>query len=38
VAIGYNRMLERTGLSAPPLPRWERGEVLYDVSKLLLAL
>jgi hypothetical protein len=38
MAIGYNRMLERTGLPAAPLPAWERGEVLYDVSKLLLAL
>ncbi|HET9595111.1 MAG TPA: ribonuclease H-like domain-containing protein, partial [Anaeromyxobacteraceae bacterium] len=37
-ALGYNRMVERLALPAEPLPRWERGDVLYDLSKLLLAL
>jgi uncharacterized protein len=37
-ALGYNRMVERLALPADPIPRWERGDVLYDVSKLVLAL
>jgi uncharacterized protein YprB with RNaseH-like and TPR domain len=37
-ALGYNRMIERLRLPAAPVPRWERGDVLYDVTKLLLAL
>jgi uncharacterized protein YprB with RNaseH-like and TPR domain len=38
MALGYNRMVERLRLPAPPVPSWSRGDVLYDVSKLLLAL
>jgi uncharacterized protein YprB with RNaseH-like and TPR domain len=38
MALGHNRMIERLRLPAAPVPRWERGEVLYDVTKLLLAL
>jgi uncharacterized protein len=38
MAIGYNRMIERLRLPASPVPRWERGDVLYDVTKLLLRL
>jgi hypothetical protein len=36
--LGYNRMVERLRLPAPPVPVSERGDVRYDVTKLLLAL
>jgi hypothetical protein len=35
---GYNRMVERLRLPAALIPVSERGDVLYDVSKLVLAL
>ncbi len=38
LAIGYNRLVERLRLPTAPVPTWSRGDVLYDVSKLLLAL
>jgi len=34
----YNRMVERLAFDAERIPRWERGEVLYDVSRILLGL
>ena len=37
-AIGYNRMVERHRLPAGPLPVPGRGDLLYDLSKALLAL
>jgi uncharacterized protein YprB with RNaseH-like and TPR domain len=36
--LGYNRMIERLRLPAPPVPVSERGDVRYDLTKLLLAL
>jgi len=36
--LGYNRLVERLRLPAEPLRLSERGDVLYDVTKLLLAL
>ena len=36
--LGYNRMIERLRLPAAPVPVRERGDVRYDVTKLLLAL
>jgi uncharacterized protein YprB with RNaseH-like and TPR domain len=36
--LGYNRMIERLRLPAEPVPVRERGDVAYDVTKLLLAL
>jgi uncharacterized protein YprB with RNaseH-like and TPR domain len=36
--LGYNRMIERLRLPAAPVPVQERGDVAYDVTKLLLAL
>src|SRR6266540_1035680 len=36
--LGYNRMIERLRLPAAPVPVQERGDVRYDVTKLLLAL
>jgi uncharacterized protein len=36
--LGYNRMIERLRLPAEPVPVSERGDVRYDVTKLLLAL
>lgn len=36
--LGYNRMIERLRLPAPPVPVSERGDFRYDVTKLLLAL
>jgi uncharacterized protein YprB with RNaseH-like and TPR domain len=36
--LGYNRMIERLRLPADPVPVRERGDVAYDVTKLLLAL
>lgn len=37
-ALGYNRMLERHRMPAPALPVPQRGDVLYDVTRALLAL
>jgi len=37
-ALGYNRMVERHLLPARPLPVPQRGELLYDLSRALLAL
>ena len=31
--LGYNRLVRRIGMTAPPLPVTERGALLYDVSK-----
>jgi uncharacterized protein YprB with RNaseH-like and TPR domain len=36
--LGYNRMIERLRLPADPVPVSERGDVRYDLTKLLLAL
>lgn len=36
--LACNRIAEALSWDAPPLPVFERGEVLYDVSKLVLAL
>jgi len=36
--LGYNRMIERLRLPAMPVRVSERGDVRYDLSKLLLAL
>lgn len=36
--LGYNRMIERLRLPAVPIRVSERGDVRYDVTKLLLAL
>ncbi len=36
--LGYNRMIERLRLPAPRVTVSERGDVRYDVTKLLLAL
>jgi uncharacterized protein YprB with RNaseH-like and TPR domain len=36
--LGYNRMIDRLRLPADPIPVQERGDVRYDVTKLLLAL
>ena len=36
--LAYNRMIERLRLPATPVPVQERGDVLYDVTKLLIAL
>ena len=38
MALAYNRLAAATGLLSHPLPVGERGDVLYDISKLLLAL
>lgn len=38
MALGYNRMLERFELPGEPVAPWERGEVLYDVTKRLIAI
>ena len=38
MALGYNRMLERFELPGEPVPTWERGDVLYDVTKRLMAI
>ena len=38
LGLAYNRLADRAGLGAPPVPVSYRGDVLYDVSKLLLAL
>ncbi|BDG03341.1 ribonuclease H-like domain-containing protein [Anaeromyxobacter oryzae] len=36
--LAYNRMIERLRLPAAPVPVSERGDVRYDMTKLLLAL
>lgn len=36
--LGYNRIVERLRLPASPVPVSERGDVRYDLTKLLLAL
>lgn len=36
--IAYNEAIERLNLPEPKVPVFERGEVLYDVSKILLEL
>jgi uncharacterized protein YprB with RNaseH-like and TPR domain len=36
--LAYNRMVERLRLPAAPVPVQERGDVRYDVTKILLAL
>ncbi len=38
MCLAYNGLAARTGLPFQPLPVPERGDVLYDVSRLLLAL
>ena len=35
---GYNRAVERLSFDAERVPEFERGDVLYDLSRLLLAL
>jgi hypothetical protein len=34
--LGYNRLLQRTKMPAPPLPVTDRGSMLYDVSRAAL--
>lgn len=34
----YNRGIEKLGLDEPAMPVWERGDVLYDVTRYLLTL
>jgi len=36
--LGYNRMIERLRLPAPPVPVSERGDVRYDMTKVVMAL
>jgi uncharacterized protein YprB with RNaseH-like and TPR domain len=36
--LAHNRLVERNGLGHAPVPVFERGDVLYDVSKILAAL
>ncbi len=38
MTLGHNRMLERYGLPGKPVAPWQRGDVLHDVSKQLLAV
>jgi hypothetical protein len=38
MALAYNGLAARTGLPFQPMPVPERGDVLYDVSKVLLSL
>lgn len=38
MTLGHNRMLERYRLPGASVKVWERGDVLYDISKQLLAL
>ncbi len=38
MALGYNRLVERLGLPAKPLAVSHRGDVLYDVTRQILAL
>ena len=35
--LGYNRLLKRTGMPAPPMAVSDRGAMLYDVSKAVEA-
>jgi uncharacterized protein YprB with RNaseH-like and TPR domain len=37
-ALGYNRIVERLGLPAVPVPVAYRGDFLYDMTRQLLAL
>jgi uncharacterized protein YprB with RNaseH-like and TPR domain len=36
--LGYNRMIDRLRLPAPPVRVSERGDVLYDLTRLVLGL
>ncbi|WP_373049125.1 ribonuclease H-like domain-containing protein [Vulgatibacter sp.] len=36
--LAYNRMVDESGLELPRCEVWQRGEVLYDVSRILLDL
>lgn len=36
--LAYNRLVEESGLGLPTCQVWQRGEVLYDVSRILLDL
>jgi uncharacterized protein len=38
MALTYNRLATRSGLPFRPLPIPARGDILYDISKLLLSL
>jgi uncharacterized protein YprB with RNaseH-like and TPR domain len=38
MTLGYNRMVSRLELPAAPVPVFERGDVLYDVTRQVLAL
>jgi len=38
MAMGYNRIVDRLALPAEPIAVSHRGDVLYDVTRLLLAL
>ena len=38
MTLGHNRMLERYGLPGTPVALWQRGDVLYDISKQLLTI
>lgn len=38
MAMAYNRLVERLAMPAPPVTVRHRGEVLYDLSRQLLAL
>jgi len=37
-AMGFNKMLEKHGFDEQCIPVSHRGDVLYDLSKLLLSL
>lgn len=36
--LAWNRMVAESGLERPPCEVWQRGEALYDVSRILLRL
>jgi len=36
--LSYNRAVRELAVPVPPVPVFERGDILYDVSKLVLAL
>jgi len=38
MALAYNRLTARTGIPCAEVPVSQRGDVLYDISKILLAL
>jgi uncharacterized protein YprB with RNaseH-like and TPR domain len=38
LVMAHNQLAADTGLDVPPVPSFARGDVLYDVSKVLLAL